>query len=394
MSFNHPPFVSMVQKARQWYQHNALPFWADEGWDHDRHGFYDKIDQSGRALDVLPKRCRVQARQIFCLLSYPTITGENRNPYEGQAEKGLDFLLRHYQQENGGVISTLDENNYPLDLKQDNYDQAFTLFALGHGYRALANQSYLAAAHRLLGFLKTNRQHPQWGFWETSSAQPPMLTNPHMHFVEAFLVLAQADPDGPWLNEAGNLIQGLINSVICPSQGLVFEYADQTWDPLLAGKQGRIEPGHLFEWATLLQLYSSLSNDDSLIETAKALYHTAAAKGLDPVSGRVYSALAPNLAVTDSRARFWPHTEKLKASVMMARLDLANQDEYLSSACESWSAIESYFNKNQDALWVDWFDSKGKRIMEPAPASSFYHVVNAIISMTSNLPLTDCVAHD
>ena len=372
-----------IEAARQWYLEQALPIWTRNGWDHERGGFHDKLSQSGEP-ERLPKRCRVQARQIYSILMYPAISGRAENPYLDLAERGMAYLLDTFRRGDGSFVFTVDAEGRHVDTSADNYDQAFVLFVLAHWYAADGNAQTLAYARDLLRFLKSSRQHPDWGFYEHDAIQGIQKTNPHMHYLEAFLEWAQSDPEGPWLVEAGQIVEGALQSVIDGGRGVVREFSGADWKSVKTDDKDVVEPGHLFEWATLLHVYGRLAGRSrEMSPVVTKLYETATRFGVCEKTGLVRAALNSALEVTNGRSRLWMHTERIKASAIMLSENPGQCNVYKRHIREAWQCLQVYLDAGQPGLWYDWVDEGGAPIVEAAPASSLYHLTNAIWHMTN-----------
>jgi mannose-6-phosphate isomerase len=72
----------------------------------------------------------------------------------------------------------------------------------------------------------------------------------------------------------------------------------------------------------------------------------------------------------------WPQTERLKAALSAAAL--TNEPRYLTMAVSAATALTAFLDTRVPGLWFDRRLASGEWVIEPAPASSFYHIVGAI----------------
>ena len=161
--------------------------------------------------------------------------------------------------------------------------------------------------------------------------------------------------------------------------GSLREFFDVEWSPA-AGEDGRlVEPGHQFEWAWLLARYGRSRNDAGVLADAWRLYESGL-KGVDTKRGVAMDALNIDGSVRSPRSRLWPQTEWLKASLILATLnDDVRRAQCLDQAARAQRAVWRYLTPQ--GLWHDKMLENGSFIDEPAPASSFYHIMAAYTQM-------------
>ena len=82
------------------------------------------------------------------------------------------------------------------------------------------------------------------------------------------------------------------------------------------------------------------------------------------------------MRVKDPAARLWPQTERLKAAARLGAL--SGEERYWSSALGAAQGLWRFLDHGARGLWYDKIDGQGKFVVEPAPASSFYHIICAI----------------
>jgi mannose-6-phosphate isomerase len=100
--------------------------------------------------------------------------------------------------------------------------------------------------------------------------------------------------------------------LIDAESGALTERFTADWQPL-PGLEGRlVEPGHLFEWAWLLQR----CGDAAAHTAAVRLIGIAEQHGVR--AGVAINALLSDFSVHDAKARLWPQTERLKANARLA----------------------------------------------------------------------------
>lgn len=360
-----------AQWIRPWLFDSALPLWWEVGAD-PHGGFHEKIDMAGVPVPA-PRRLRVQTRQAYAYAEAGRLGWQG--PWREAVSHGLDFVLRAYRRPDGFYRTLVSPEGAPLDESVDIYDQAFVLFALAHTYESQGRPAHLLdAATALLEALASTLAHPGGGFDEAVPRRLPLRSNPHMHMLEAMLTWVGFGVDGPFRAKASEIVDLALARLIDPRTGAIGEYYDADWS-FAPGADGAVrEPGHQFEWAYLLDLAGRLLGRDMGGVPAR-LYAFGAGHGIDAARKVAVFALDADGAVTDPVARLWAQTERLRTALVLAASPAAGLAGV--EAQESLATIARYLDTPVKGLWRDRLGADGRFIEEPAPASSFYHIISA-----------------
>lgn len=361
--------------ARDWLFDAALPLWWQVGAD-PAGGFHEKIALDGEPV-AAPRRLRVQARQTYAFIEGGRLGWQG--PWREAARHGLSFLMRHYQRADGLYRGLVAPDGSPLDETADLYDQAFVLFALAHAYVAgIGSIEHVAAACALQAELEAQRAHPVVGFEEATPRVLPLRSNPHMHLLEAQLAWVAAGVDVPFEGVARAIVHLGATKLLDPLTGAIGEYYDGDWR-FAEGSPGAVrEPGHQFEWAYLFRRASDLLGVDHDV-AADRLYTFGTRFGIVPDRRVAIFAVDAAGTPTDSRARLWAQTERLRTALVFAlsASDTAARETFAADAREAFEAIKAYLDVPVAGLWRDQWLADGAFLEEPAPASSFYHILSA-----------------
>ncbi len=57
---------------------------------------------------------------------------------------------------------------------------------------------------------------------------------------------------------------------------------------------------------------------------------------------------------------------------------LTGEEHYWSAALGAAQGLWRFLDRGAPGLWYDKIDAEGRFVVEPAPASSFYHIICAI----------------
>lgn len=364
-------------RLKAWLVDHAYPLWWSAGADHRNGGFHEALDQDGRPVHG-PRRARVQPRQAYAF----AVAGELGwdGPWAAAAEHGLAFAESRYRRPEGLYRTLVSDGGAPLDDAALLYDQAFALFGQASAFRALPGRTDLqASACELRALLDREMKNRSGGFRSAAASQGPLLSNPHMHLFEAALAWFEATGADDWKALARELAALALTAFIDPGRGALRETFATDWSPA-PGVEGRIvEPGHQFEWAWLLLRWAKISGWPEARAAAERLIAIGEGPGSDHGRGVTVNALLDDLSVHDAAARLWPQTERIKAGAALA---MATGDpEGWEIASRGAEALMRFLETPVAGLWRDRMQPDGSFVEEPAPASSFYHIVCAIAEL-------------
>lgn len=349
-------------QLKVWLLEHAYPLWADAGRD-PGGGFFEKIGQDGAPVEA-PRRVRVAARQTY---AYALAAGLGwRGDWRAVVEHGLAAMER-YRRADGFYAILMSPDGEVLDDTPAPYEQAFVMLALSAAQQALG-RGFEREAVAVREALIARLGRPDGGFYETLPHTAPLRANPHMHLLESALAWAEVGEDAGWLRMAAGIAETALARMIEPATGALCELYDDDWTPL---PDADVEPGHQFEWGWLLIKYARLAGRDAAAEAGARMIEVARAHGVDG-RGVAFNALDQALKPRDLTARLWPQTERLKAAVATGDWE---------AAALAGQGLRKYLDTPAPGLWFDRMNPDGSFIDEPAPASSFYHIVGAILDL-------------
>jgi mannose-6-phosphate isomerase len=204
-----------------------------------------------------------------------------------------------------------------------------------------------------------------------------------MHLFEAALAGCEMCSESSLWKTLADEIAGLaLDKFIDPSSGALREFFDAEWNPA-PGIDGRIvEPGHQFEWAWLLLRWSEPRHGSAHARARAAalrLIDIGESHGIR--NGLATNSLLDDFSAHDAGSRLWPQTERVKSAALAARL--TGEARYFAMAADATDGLMRYLDTPIPGLWRDRIDAHGNVVDEPAPASSFYHLVAAIAEISA-----------
>lgn len=360
------------ERVGRWLFDETLPRWSATGIDEVYGGFHEALSLGGAPLNK-PKRMRTMARQVY------TFAVAKQRGWEGPADRivahGLDFMIGG-RTASGGWARTLNVDGSVADPCEDAYDHACVLLALAFAHQA-GHPEALRLGAETVAYLDDRLE--DWrltGFMETSKGGAVRRTNPHMHLLEAFLAWYAVTGDRGQLRRAARIADLFRMYFFDAESWTVGEYFDEHWRPV-EGERGQwTEPGHHFEWASLLVEFARQSGQPDLVPFARKLYASAVCTGINRTTGLAFGAVTRTGRPLDTVSRSWPQCEAVKAAIALdghAGLDLKPEIEARVARLFRW-----HIDPAPPGLWIDRIDERGRSVAFEVPASIFYHLTAAL----------------
>lgn len=369
-----PQTGAWVERVQHWFFEETLPLWSTIGVDDRNGGFHEALTLDAVPLSR-PKRIRTMARQIFAFA-----TAKERG-WDGPAdlliEHGIEFMSRAGRTERGGWVRVLYPDGSVADAAEDIYDHAFVLLALAHAHRS-GNPHAEKLGRETLRFVDDHlTEKGRTGFLETPDQNEGLRrSNPHMHMLEALLAWYKVTGEREFFTRAYGIVELFRERFFDPDTWTLGEHFDDNWKPLKGEKGLLTEPGHHFEWASLLVDFAEASRDQDIVAFARKLYASAIANGLNRATGLAYGSVTKHGLPVDTYSRSWPQTEAIKAAIALdttAGPDMKPEIEARVGRLFRW-----HVDPAPSGLWIDRIDEQGRACADHVPASIFYHMVTAL----------------
>jgi mannose-1-phosphate guanylyltransferase/mannose-6-phosphate isomerase len=361
------------ERVHHWLFEETLPLWSTRGVDEVHGGFHEALGFDGAPLPK-PKRTRTMARQVYAFAV------AKARGWDGPADRliahGIDFMARNGRSDRGGWVRTLNVDGSIIDPVEDAYDLSCVILALAWAHGS-GNPQAMRLGEEALGFLDAHLEDgAAGGFFETPAGDMPRRSNPHMHLLEAFLAWHTVTGDPAHLKRAARVV-GLFRQYFFDMESWTLgEYFDESWRPEAGEKGSWTEPGHHFEWASLLIDFGQKSGVSWPNRYARKLYASAIANGLNRATGLAYGAVSREGLPLDRLSRSWPQAEAIKAALALdgsGGPDLKPEVEARVGRLFRW-----HIDPAPTGLWIDRIDERGRSMASEVPASIFYHLVCAL----------------
>jgi mannose-1-phosphate guanylyltransferase/mannose-6-phosphate isomerase len=367
---------SWRKRVEHWLFKETLPLWSTDGVDNVYGGFHEDLGFDAKPLHKpRPKRMRTMARQIYAF-AVAKERGWN-GPADRLIDHGIDFIAKFGRTDRGGWVRTLNANGSVADPAEDAYDHSCMLLALAHAHRC-GHPDAMRLAQETFRFIDTHLEDGCLnGFLETPGWNGVRCSNPHMHLLEAFIAWHAVTGDRAYLRRAARVIDLFRSHFFDRETWTLGEYFDADWMPSPGEKGQWTEPGHHFEWASLLVEFARESGQKDLAAYARKLYSSAVASGLNRATGLAYAAVSRQGMPLDVLSRSWPQCEAIKAAIALDGIggpDLKPEIEARVARLFRW-----HIDPAPLGLWVDRIDERGRSLATEVPASIFYHLVTALM---------------
>lgn len=351
---------------------SAFDVWSDVAWDENQGGFVEQLSLDGTPDTAADRRLRVQARQVFSFSKAAQNDWLDKDLARDLAEKGLDYLLSKGRHRDGGFVHRLSPAGETISDVRDFYDHAFVILAGATCYDAFGMSEARDMAVDALAFLNDRLFDEQNRGWFDALPKPEYRrANPHMHLLEATTELHAATGLQDAATTAKKVVALFESDLFRGAEDELVEMFGLDWTPHGAPGQAEIEPGHHFEWATLLTLHQRSTGHDTL-SWQRRLIDRAQRAGIDHKDGLAYNAVTALGAVRNGRKRLWPQLEMLRSLLLHPAAAPAGSVDKLFAQIN-----KTYIEGMPRGLWIDEIDENGKLYSKAVPSSMLYHFVTA-----------------
>lgn len=355
--------------------------------DETHGGFHERADADGRPLPLAHKRLLVQCRQIFgYALGARLWPGVG---FEACIAHGLQFLESYRDPEHGGWYFQVTVAGEPLDPRKDLYAHGFMLLALTETARVAPSARVARWLDETLTVLDERfatagraGYHEQMdAYWKPLAG--PRLQNPHMHLLEGMLAVSEATGHPVAAQRARALVELCTRCFVDRATGTLGEVFDPYWRP--HPEQGaRVEPGHHFEWAWLLERARRLVGAPYDAGLAAALAEWGYRHGLDAEHGGIYDAVDRTGAVLMDTKRIWPLTEGIKAAACAWQRPTGLDATWRTRLGVLLDHLLRHYLR-PDGTWCEHLDRRHQPLMRELPGTTGYHVLLALTELSGKL---------
>ncbi|NSX02615.1 AGE family epimerase/isomerase [Cupriavidus gilardii] len=342
------------------YDTTVLPLWTGPGW-HESIGLpYEAL--AGRDASPLPVqryRAMACARQLYVFARQP----------DGLAHADTLFaaLRRRFADPEGGWYYSIDADGAPLDTGKDLYTHAFIVFACAAYWRRGGNAQARAVLDDAVALIE-EKFGIRGGLYHAALARDftverdAVLQNPVMHLTEAYLAAYEATGEDWYAQRLREIARQVQRTFVDPANGCIAELP-------LGAPGNRIEPGHQFEWYSLLAMSPSVFGACELAESLTRGCAFAQRHGVAQETQGVAAALDAGGRIIDATQRIWAQTEYARA------LALRGDDEGRAALAAWLAAFPGRFLHARG--WHECIGPDDAVLRDEMPSTTPYHLATA-----------------
>ncbi|UBM07553.1 AGE family epimerase/isomerase [Cupriavidus metallidurans] len=363
MPVSPPTLTARISALLAHFDTAVLPPWTGAGWNPAMQLAHEALDgATGQPLPDKRYRAMACARQLYVFATAGNLT---------HADTLFAALQRHFGDGAGGWIYSVDADGQPLDTTRDLYTHAFVVFACAHYHRAGGSAAALDLLRRTVDVIES-RFADGSGLYHAALAEDftsngsGVLQNPVMHLTEAYLAALEATGDTWFANRLRDLADAVHARFVDAANGCVAE--------LPQGSAGnRIEPGHQFEWYSLVMTAPALFADVALSSALRRAFDFARRHGVADDTLGVCAAVDGAGGVLDATERIWAQTEFARALAVKGSVD--HDGEALDTLAVWTDRFRTRFL--HAGGWHECLAPDGMVVRAEMPSTTPYHLLTA-----------------
>ncbi len=352
----------MKQEMLECLTHNILDFWLNRMPDHERGGFYGRIDGHGNVDTEAEKGAILNARILWAFAAAYRVLGKKE--YLDAALRAKDYILEHFVDgEYGGVFWSLNADGTPRDTKKQTYAIGFTIYGMSELARATGDREALDCA---LALYRSIEQHAfdsaGNGYIEalTREWQPiadmrlsdkdengSRTMNTHLHVIEPYTNLYRVAPSAELKERLTNLLHIFTHRLLNADTMHLDLFFDDGWH----GRRDIQSYGHDIEASWLLHETALVLADDAVLaqtEPCVKAIAAAADEGLLPDGSMIYEHWDDGDR-TDRSLQWWVQCENVIGHVNLWQH--FGDAHALEVAGRCWQYIKEKLVDNEGGEW-------------------------------------------
>lgn len=377
---------------------NLLPFWLENGVDHEYGGFLTVLNRNG-SMRGGQKMIVTQSRQIWTF-SRLWKNGYHDPRIREAAELGFDFFRRHFwDEEHEGWFWQVSRDGTPEDMSKRTYGHAFVIYAMVEYYRAFEDPAALTLAETTLDVLERHAKdlrHPGYIDFMDRRWQPDpdynghiKTMNTHLHLMEALTELYMVTGKPLHKERLREVLDILVEKCYMPEyqccvDGFRYDWSRAQPEDGYFGEHNRLTSyGHNVEFGWLMQRAVQVLGlpEQPYRQMGLSMMEHAMKYGWHEEAGAMCYEGPWRGPATNRAIEWWVQAENAVALDWAHRL--TGDDRYLAALRQQVTWI---LEKQSDRLYGGWYstlrpDGKPRSDNKAGVWHAAYHDVRACLNV-------------
>lgn len=378
---------------------SILTYWQKNTLDKKHGGFLGRIDHFGVVVPKASKGIILNTRILWAFSAASNHFEDDR--YQSESERAYRYLRDYFRDiPYGGVYWEVDYLGQPINRRKQVYAQAFTIYALAEYYKYCKKAEVLDWAMELFQLLETHALDLEnEGYteaftenWDTikdvrlSDKEPntPKTMNTHLHVLEAYTTLYEANPVSKVHHALEDLIRLFLDKFAADNNHFKLFFS-KDWKNL----SSEASYGHDIEAIWLLVHAARTIHDIEVIKKTEALAVAAAdtfiKEALDKDYG-VFNTFDLETGKLDADKHWWPQAEAVVGLLYVAKI--TGDDSYISIAKKIWQFTLDTIIDTKNGEWFFRVDRQGSPYTDEdklGPWKCPYHNIRACLETIKTL---------
>ncbi|MCC8182005.1 MAG: AGE family epimerase/isomerase [Clostridiales bacterium] len=372
----------------------SVDFWLKYGMDREHGGVYTCIDRTGKIYST-DKSVWMQGRCGWIYAYLCTQYGQRPEWLEA-SRSCLDFLEEHCVNHGAGgrLYFTVTGDGRPLRQRRYCHSENFYTIANAEYYANTGDAVRIQRARRAYdmvynlnhGLIKDPTGLGPKTIPETRASRAfgdPMI------YLNVTTIMRRCDPENKDLYDrrAQECVDEILKYHYKPELKCVLETVGVNGELQTDTTAGRVvNPGHDIEGSWFLEEQANYTDDDSLRQVARNIFHNAINAGWDEEYGGLLYFIdcmgCPPEAYEHDMKLWWPHNEILIASMMFYRD--TGDEQYLDWFNKTADYAEEHFADPEYGEWYGYLRRDGLPTMPACKGSTFkgpFHVPRCLTTL-------------
>ena len=354
----------MKREMHECLTNNILHFWLNRMVDHERGGFYGRIDGNDHIIADAEKGAILNARILWAFAAAYRVLGDRQ--YLDAAMRAKDYILAHFvDREFGGVYWSLNADGTPKDTKKQTYAIGFTIYGMSELARATGDSDALDCALSLCRDIESHAfDATNNGYIEalTRDWQPiadmrlsdkdengSRTMNTHLHIIEPYTNLYRVAPSEELKERLVNLLHIFTDRLLNAETRHLDLFFDDEWQ----GRRNIESFGHDIEASWLLHETALVLGDSDVlrwIEPVGKEVAGAADEGLLP-DGSMICERWKDTGTADRSLQWWVQCENVIGHVNLWQHFGTEADLDIAARCWNYIKTRLVDSENGEGYW-------------------------------------------